>query len=78
MLVSSAIAFLGIGLAAFVWLKRRDTRRFDRAHLGGLHRLLLNKYYVDEVYDAIVVQPIRVASQGAMWRGLDVRSSMAW
>ena len=23
-----------------------------------VHRLLLNKYYVDEVYDATIVQPI--------------------
>ena len=39
----------------------------------GLHRLLLNKYYVDEIYDAAVVQPIRVGSQEALWRGFDVR-----
>ena len=38
-----------------------------------MHRLLLNKYYVDEIYDAAVVQPIRVGSQEALWRGFDVR-----
>ena len=27
-----------------------------------LHRLLLNKYYVDELYDATIVQPIKAAS----------------
>ena len=28
-----------------------------------LHRLLLNKYYVDEIYDAAIVQPIAAVSQ---------------
>ena len=40
--------------------------------MPGLHRLLLNKYYVDEVYDAGVVQPIRIVSQEGLWRGIDV------
>jgi NADH-quinone oxidoreductase subunit L len=39
----------------------------------GLYRLLLNKYYVDEVYDATVVQPIRIVSEEGLWRGFDVR-----
>jgi NADH-quinone oxidoreductase subunit L len=41
--------------------------------LAPIHRLLLNKYYVDEVYDATVVQPIHVVSREALWRGFDVR-----
>jgi NADH-quinone oxidoreductase subunit L len=39
--------------------------------LSGVHRLLLNKYYVDEVYDATVVQPIKLLSTGGLWKGLD-------
>ena len=38
---------------------------------SGLHRLLLNKYYVDEIYDAVIVQPIKRMSTGALWRGVD-------
>ena len=37
-----------------------------------LHTLLLNKYYVDELYDATIVQPIKVVSQQGLWRGFDV------
>jgi NADH-quinone oxidoreductase subunit L len=33
----------------------------------------LNKYYVDELYDAAVVQPIEIASTEGLWRGFDVR-----
>ena len=41
--------------------------------LSGLHRLLLNKYYVDEIYDATVVKPIKVVSTEGLWRGFDVK-----
>jgi len=73
MAVSSAIAVIGIGLAAFIWLKRRDIADAMARRYAGVHRLLLNKYYVDEVYDATVVLPIRSASQEGLWRGLDVQ-----
>ena len=32
-------------------------------------RLLLNKYYVDEIYDAAIVQPIRIVSRGGAVEG---------
>jgi NADH-quinone oxidoreductase subunit L len=38
---------------------------------SGVHRLLLNKYYVDEVYDATLVQPLKRTSAGLLWRGVD-------
>ena len=37
-----------------------------------MYRLLLNKYYVDEVYDTAVVKPIRTASEHVLWQGVDV------
>jgi NADH-quinone oxidoreductase subunit L len=73
MAVSSAIALLGIGIAAFIWLKRRDIADAMARNYAGVHRLLLNKYYVDEAYDAAVVQPIRIGSEEGLWRGLDVK-----
>jgi NADH-quinone oxidoreductase subunit L len=71
--VSSAIAFLGIGIAGFVWIRRRELAASMARSYPGLHRLLLNKYYVDEVYDATVIQPVRIISEEALWRGFDVR-----
>ena len=72
MVVSSIVALTGIGLAAFVWLKRREIADKAAATFPGLYRLLLNKYYVDEIYDATIVQPIRIVSQEGLWRGVDV------
>jgi NADH-quinone oxidoreductase subunit L len=72
MVVSSIVAVAGIALAAFIWLKRREIADRAAAAFPGLYRLLLNKYYVDEVYDATIVQPIRIVSQEGLWRGVDV------
>ncbi|MGQ0733533.1 MAG: NADH-quinone oxidoreductase subunit L [Acidobacteriota bacterium] len=73
MAVSSAIALLGIGLATWLWCWRPDRADRVAASLPGVHRVLLNKYYVDELYDRTVVQPIRIVSEDGLWRGIDVK-----
>jgi NADH-quinone oxidoreductase subunit L len=71
MAVSVLVAVAGIGVATILFL--RQPERADRlaTSLAGFHRLLLNKYYVDELYDAVVVQPIKRISQSFLWRGMD-------
>jgi NADH-quinone oxidoreductase subunit L len=71
--VSSAIALLGIGIAFFIWQMRRHIADSMARSLSGVHRLLLNKYYVDEAYDAAIVHPIKVISTEGLWRGFDVK-----
>jgi NADH-quinone oxidoreductase subunit L len=71
--VSTAIAVVGIWFAYFVWVKRRSIAENAAREFAPIHRLLLNKYYVDEIYDAAIVQPIRVGSQEGLWRGFDVK-----
>jgi NADH-quinone oxidoreductase subunit L len=71
--VSSGIAILGIGIATLIWFRRREIADSMARTFAPVHRLLLNKYYVDEVYDATVVQPIHVVSREGLWRGFDVR-----
>ncbi len=73
MAVSSVVALLGIGLATWFWLRRPDQADRLATRLPGLHRLLLNKYYVDEFYDVTVVQPIHIVSEEGLWRGMDAR-----
>jgi NADH-quinone oxidoreductase subunit L len=43
-------------------------RRFS-----SVYHLLYHKYYVDEIYDAAIVQPIRLLSTEGLWKGMDVR-----
>jgi NADH-quinone oxidoreductase subunit L len=71
--VSTVIALAGIGIAYFLWIKRGDLVESISRSFAGVHRLLLGKYYVDELYDAAVVQPVKVISREGLWRGVDVK-----
>ena len=73
MLVSTLVALSGIGIATFFFLKSRGAARAVAGRFSGVYHVLSNKYYVDEIYDAGLVQPIRIISEDALWRGLDVR-----
>ncbi len=71
MAVSSGIAFAGIGLAMYFWLSNRARAAAMADRFSTIHRVLLAKYYVDEIYDALIVQPIKTLSTGALWKGVD-------
>jgi len=55
MIASVAIALAGIGLAWFLYIKRTELPDKIAASFGGLYRLVYNKYYVDQIYDALFV-----------------------
>jgi NADH-quinone oxidoreductase subunit L len=71
MILSSGIALAGIGLAAYFWLRNRDAADAVARSVAPVYRLLLGKYYVDEVYDAAIVQPVKALSTGGLWKGVD-------
>ncbi len=57
-LLSIVVAVAGV-LLAWMMYGRRPVRPEEIGEpRSGLHRLLLNKYYVDEIYDALFVQPL--------------------
>jgi NADH-quinone oxidoreductase subunit L len=55
MAVSVLVALVGIGLARFFYLRRPTIPGTLAARSGGLYRLIYNKYYVDQIYDAMFV-----------------------
>jgi NADH-quinone oxidoreductase subunit L len=61
--VSTLVALVGLGLG-WVW--------FNRKPLWEPPRLLEEKYYVDEFYDAAVIQPIKQGSTNVLWKIVDV------
>lgn len=70
--VAVAIAVAGIALA---WTRLNPatlvTKR-EAPQEEGFERVLLDKYYVDEIYDAAVVTPVVATSRNLLWRGVDV------
>jgi NADH-quinone oxidoreductase subunit L len=62
-LISVLIAFTGISIGWFM---------FKNQPLRHMPRLLENKYYVDEIYDATVIRPILVISREGLWKIFDL------
>ena len=56
-LISIVVAVAGVLLAWMVYGRRTVRPEEIGEPRNGLHTLLLNKYYVDELYDALFVQP---------------------
>ena len=73
MFVSVLVAAGGILFATFFFWKDKPAADRMAERFAGLHRVLMHKYYVDEVYDAAIVQPIRIVSEDGLWKILDVR-----
>ncbi len=61
--ISVAIALLGIGIGWTVFRKRP---------LLQMPRLLEEKYYVDEIYNASIINPIKDASREGLWKLFDI------
>ncbi len=73
MIVSIVVALGGIAIAAYFFLKNRRAADRVAEQFAGPRRLLENKYYVDEIYDAALVPAIRIVSESALWKAIDVR-----
>ena len=68
MIISVAAGLLGIFLA---WLMYVAKPGLADSLGGGLYKLVYNKYFVDELYDAAVVQPVVGGSRVLLWKGMD-------
>jgi len=71
-LVALAVAGTSIWLALRVYGRDRGLAG-DQAFAGRwptVHRLLENKYYVDEIYDRLIVRPLAALST-FFWKGID-------
>ena len=61
MAIATIGALIGIGIAYKKYLKDNSIPSED-SEITGISKVLYNKYYIDEVYDAIFVKPVNVLS----------------
>ena len=57
MILSSLAALGGIGLGYYLWVARPELPARIAAGSAGLYRLVKGKLFVDEMYDAFIIQP---------------------
>jgi NADH-quinone oxidoreductase subunit L len=55
MLMSEGLVVLGILFAWYLYIKRTELPQKIAKRFGGFYTLVYNKYYVDQIYDAIFV-----------------------
>ncbi len=68
--LSVALALVVITVTARVLSRRTTLPAAQAAEPAGFRRILFNKWYVDELYDAILIRPIVALSRG-LWRFVD-------
>ncbi len=56
--LGTALGLLGIALAWRIWVVRPGTAAAIRARFGALYELFVNKWYFDELIDALIVKPV--------------------
>lgn len=58
-LLSNGVAIAGIALGWYMYGKKAEVRRGNPEQASWLYRLVSNKYYIDELYQLIIVIPLR-------------------
>lgn len=71
MVISSAAGIIGILIAYFAYVARPSFAGSMKSAAGPLHALVENKYYVDEIYNAVIVKPLELISRFILWKGFD-------
>jgi len=73
MLMAISLAAAGLGILIAYWFYLKSPAVPDRlaSSFSGLYRTLVNKYWVDEFYNWLIVRPLFVGSDKVLWQQLD-------
>ena len=73
MAVSVAVGLLGMFAGWKIFTEKPEIAENTAKKFSGLHKLLWNKYFVDESYYAVIVNPIKQTSDKFLWKIFDVK-----
>jgi NADH-quinone oxidoreductase subunit L len=69
--ISVAFGLAGIGISYYMYVVNKELPGRIATSLGGIYTMVYNKYFVDEIYDATIVNPIIGGSRDVLWHGAD-------
>ena len=72
--VAVVTALLGFAVAFWLYLKQPGKPEALAKSMRGVYTTLRNKYYVDEIYAALIVKPLLWISRSVLWQTVDVRA----
>ena len=73
-IVAVVAALLGVIVAWWLYLRQPGKPEQLAKSMRGFYSLLLHKYYVDEIYAALIVTPLLWISINVLWQTVDVRA----
>ncbi|HTW24744.1 MAG TPA: NADH-quinone oxidoreductase subunit L [Candidatus Baltobacteraceae bacterium] len=68
-----AVGLLGLLVAWWFYIKSPETPKKLAQSLHGLYSLIFHKYWVDEIYGALIVRPLLWISTHVLWHVVDER-----
>ncbi len=71
MAITTILSLGAFGLAVRFYLKKPESVARPRESFSGVHRLIYNKYFVDEIYHKLVIRPLHLFSI-FLWKIVDV------
>jgi NADH-quinone oxidoreductase subunit L len=72
-IIAVITATIGLLVAYWLYLKKPEKPAELAKSMKGAYTTLLNKYYVDELYAAVVVKPLLWLSTHVLWQTIDVQ-----
>jgi len=66
------IAIVGIAIALFALKPASLVTKAESPPEHGFEKVLAEKYYIDEIYEAGIVHPVFATAKNVLWRGVDV------
>jgi NADH-quinone oxidoreductase subunit L len=71
MAVSTSAALTGLLLAYLFYVAKPELPELAATKAQAMYSILVRKYYIDEIYDAVIVLPILEASREFLWKFVD-------
>jgi NADH-quinone oxidoreductase subunit L len=71
MIISVLFGLCGIGLAWLMYVGKPELAESAKTAAGPLYYVIEHKYFVDEVYTAVIVKPLELFSKFVLWKGMD-------
>ncbi len=73
MAISALIAVLGVGFAYLFYVARPALPGQISTRFRAIYAFMSNKWYVDELYNTLIVRPLQVLADVVLWRWVDIK-----
>ena len=70
-IISTIVALSGIAIAYLTYIRKMISAEALAVRFSGLYEFLLNKWYIDEIYDLVIVKPM-YSFANFLWKIVDV------